>query len=167
VKAPKFSFQFPSNSNFHIRKTHVRSVARYIDLPRRNTYLDVAMVRDTMQKRVAELSASGMDYIETTPSTNRWDNGGLMNIWYEASITTRRLENVFSENRDLEFGEVAHWRGEALKRDRVFYQLLIPAVTMITGMDEIGQHNDNKMCPKHLKDEMEVEPGSESHPHFW
>jgi len=136
---------------FKITAIRVRSVARYIDVPHRNAFLNITMVRDTRQTLEKAVSTNQLEHILTSPSTNRWDNGGLMNVWYEASVTSRRLENMFAENREMEFGEDARWSSEALKTDGTLVKLLWPAMYMITSLDVVGENNDNMMCPKVLQ----------------
>lgn len=69
-------------------------------------------------------------------------------LWYEASVSSGRAQQLFAENVDLEFGDRTCWDCEQLDREGVFEDICRPALGMITRMDAIGLLNDNGLRQK-------------------
>lgn len=85
-------------------------------------------------------------HIKVEPSEND-DTKGLANVWYEASISSVRLEKVFEENAKMEFGEEVQWTEAQLKEEGAFKSLYRPAIGMVEAMDQVGSGNNNGRNP--------------------
>lgn len=64
-------------------------------------------------------------------------------LWFEASISSVRAKELFTENIRLPFGDSTSWGCEHLEADGVFEDICRPALGMITRMDGIGSANNN------------------------
>jgi hypothetical protein len=83
--------------------------------------------------------------------------------WHEVDITSTATEEYFSENRSMEFGEVAGWTVADIIDAGVLPSIYEPSCSMITGMDGVGYYNDNgngerarKIEKKKLEDEQKA-----------
>jgi len=65
--------------------------------------------------------------------------------WYEAAVVSLELEEVFSENEQLGFGEMAKWIAEELRSQGYFQSLYLPALEMLRHMDRVGRSEDNSL----------------------
>ena len=94
----------------------------------------------------AEDSNRSTRNINVRPSEND-DTKGLANVWYEASISSVRMEKAFEENSKIEFGEEVQWDEAELEKEGVLKDLYHPSIGMVEQMDRIGAGNDNGRSP--------------------
>jgi hypothetical protein len=66
-----------------------------------------------------------------------------LNIWYEASVSSAKAEELLKQNTTLELGDEAEWTPEKLEELDAASAMYIPACEMVKQMDGVGLHNDN------------------------
>ncbi|CAM1506705.1 Fc.00g063460.m01.CDS01 [Cosmosporella sp. VM-42] len=79
--------------------------------------------------------------------------------WFEASVTSTRMEEVLMENIGLELGEMATWEPEELLKQDMVQEMVDPALRMITQMDAVGCTNDHGQ--KHNLEQQFYDPTAE------
>lgn len=84
--------------------------------------------------------------ITVEPSEND-DTKGLANVWYEATISSVRVEKALEENAKIEFGEEVQWEETEMEKEGVLKDLSLPSIGMVEQMDQIGAGNDNGRSP--------------------
>lgn len=143
----RFSFHEYGQYRVSVDQVRVRHVARYRDGKHGNTLLNITMWQATnMDLEAGDDGNRSTRHIRVEPSENK-DTKGLANVWYEASISSVRLEKVFLENAGMEFGEEVKWAEAQLKEEGVFKSLYRPAICMVEAMDQIGSGNNNGRNP--------------------
>ena len=146
---PRFSFyEYEKYKVISVERVRVRHVARYRDSPHGgSTFLNITMWRDTHMDLEAGCDVvtnrnRSTRHVRVEPSKND-ESKGIANVWYEASISSIRAENVLRENSEIEFGEEVQWTTSKLREEGVFKSLYRPAIAMVEAMDDIGCCNDN------------------------
>lgn len=116
---------------------NVRHVARYRLGRKSNSLLSVTMVRK-------------LDKGERQGTRRQWQTGqarvpyrGTPIIWYEATLSSLKAEEMLAENRDMTVGSRVSWDCDRLEAEGVFEDVCRPGFGIITQMDDIGQLNDN------------------------
>ncbi|SPO00907.1 uncharacterized protein DNG_03655 [Cephalotrichum gorgonifer] len=143
----RFTFEEYGEFRVSVDQVRVRHVARYRDGHRGNTVLNITMWQATNTEWDAvDDNDRGTRHIRVEPSEND-DTKGLANVWYEASISSVRLEKVLEENATIEFGDEVKWAKAKLKEEGVFKNLYHPAIGMVEQMDGIGSSNNNGRNP--------------------
>lgn len=66
-----------------------------------------------------------------------------LTTWWEASISSVKLDQALEENRGLELGNAPTWTSEELMASMAAADLCLPACDMLKQMDLIGQQNQN------------------------
>ncbi|EFZ00518.2 hypothetical protein MAA_04295 [Metarhizium robertsii ARSEF 23] len=64
-------------------------------------------------------------------------------MWFEAYLTSSRMEKIMQENSGLSIGGRSSWSSEDLSSQGLFFSLYGPALKMIGSLDKIGHYNDN------------------------
>lgn len=142
-----FSFREYGQYHVSVDQVRVRHIARYRDGKDGNTLLNITMWQATnMDLDAVDDGNHSTRHIKVEPSEND-DTKGLANVWYEASISSVRLEKVFEENAKMEFGEEVQWTEAQLKEEGAFKSLYRPAIGMVEAMDQVGSGNNNGRNP--------------------
>lgn len=143
----RFSFHEYGEYHVSVDQVRVRHVSRYRDGRDGGTLLNITMWQATnLDLEAGDDDDRSTRHIKGEPSEND-DTKGLANVWYEASISSVRLERVFSENAEMEFGEEVQWTEAQLKEEGAFKSLYRPAICMVEAMDQIGSGNNNGRNP--------------------
>ncbi|POR39804.1 Uncharacterized protein TPAR_00024 [Tolypocladium paradoxum] len=118
----------------------IRHVAQY-----RHQETGGSMLSLTMVKR---LVPAGKQAKRMKWSVTRQHTKGAPYLFYEASVSSVRAEELFAENRDMRLGEETTWDCDKLEREGVFEDLCRRAFGMVTQMNHIGLLNDNGLGMK-------------------
>ncbi|PFH56859.1 hypothetical protein XA68_15854 [Ophiocordyceps unilateralis] len=116
---------------------NVRHVARYRQGGDSNSLLSVTMVRKLDKGEKQETRRQW----HTSPA--RSPHNGTPIIWYEASVSSLKAQDMFAENYDMALGSRATWDGDELEAEGVLEDICRPGFGIITQMDDIGSLNDN------------------------
>lgn len=97
----------------------------------------------------------------------RQDNGEVQR-WYEASVSSLKLDKLLEKNKALRAGERAEWTLPELRQDGILESLCCPALQMLKHMDQVGglENNHQQGKPgtivKRPNDRSRAVPGSEA-----
>lgn len=68
---------------------------------------------------------------------------GVLPTWFEASIQSKLINQVFQQNRSLEFGEEVEWSTAKLQKAGAFDDLIISATELVKKIDRVGSSGNN------------------------
>lgn len=118
----------------------IRHVAQY-----RHKKAGGSMLSLTMIKR---LVPAGRQEKRMKWSVTRQHTKGAPYLFYKASVSSVRAEELFAENRAMKLGEETTWDCDKLEKEGVFEDICRPAFGMVTRMNHIGLLNDNGLGMK-------------------
>ncbi|KAI0597761.1 hypothetical protein F4775DRAFT_558487 [Biscogniauxia sp. FL1348] len=102
--------------------------------------LEISEVWDMKESIVSKTEEASVIKYEKS-SGNQQDGEAAM--WYEATIRSSLISTALAENRNLEFGDEAHWSAEEFQKAGAFDNLIRTAMEMVQSMDGIGYWGDN------------------------
>ncbi|PNY22577.1 Uncharacterized protein TCAP_07099 [Tolypocladium capitatum] len=123
-----------------VASVNIRHVAQY-----RHQETGGSMLSITMTKTLApaERQEKRMKWCVTRQHTK-----GAPYIFYQASVSSVRAEELFGENRDMKLGQETTWDSDKLEKEGVFEDICRRAFGMVTHMNHIGLLNDNGLSMK-------------------
>ncbi|KAF4978082.1 hypothetical protein FZEAL_5472 [Fusarium zealandicum] len=129
-----------------VQGVNIRHLAKYRNGGKGRSCLTITMTRVLKRFPAARNTTKAKYRGHTIPTTVPGE--GPLTQWFEAGISSTRVEEVFKENVGLEFGEKVHWTPEKLKEDRVLTSICEPALRMVSQMDRVGRSNRNGQGPR-------------------
>lgn len=159
VSPPKLEFQyFFGNDNKElpivVNDVRVRQVCRF-QHHNEKVYLDISRISPTKPTNSGSHIANCTE--RATFTRDKAETGEFTN-WYEAAISSVRLEEVLKENATLVPGDTAGWNVEHLAQE--VRDVCVQAASMVQQMDPVGIGCDNGLneqywhptATKHAKD---------------
>lgn len=99
-----------------------------------------------------------------TDPDNDDDPAERLTTWWEASVSSVKLDKAFEENNGLELGDAPTWTLEDLLASEVTAALCVPACDMVKQMDVVGQYNYNRVSQSALEKNNREAPNADK---FW
>lgn len=143
VKSPYLRFQH----SFHealivdcpiiIRNVRIRQVCR-VQHHNQKTFLDITRVMPTEAEK-----EDGIKYRWVRSLLRDNPETGTFSHWFEASISSARLEELLEQNEKLIPGDEADWTVEQLQEERLLGELADAAFDIVKEIDGVGIFCDN------------------------
>ncbi|KIL94935.1 hypothetical protein FAVG1_01866 [Fusarium avenaceum] len=132
-----------SSSGWYIDRVRIHHEANYRNGGRGPSRLTITMTR--LVERFPGITRDKFrgQSVPVVPS-----RGGQLAQWFEASVSSIRVDEVMQENSSLEFGEKTRWTPETLERQDALKAICEPALRMVSQMDQVGKSNENGHGPR-------------------
>lgn len=132
VNPPRLEFQYIFDfSPIVVCSARIRQVCRFQHHDK-TTFLDMSRILPT--KTVLQKP----QYLEVTTIPQDIVDTGEFSQWYEATISSVRLEELLRQNAELIPGEQAGWDAEQMAQEGLFKDLYEHAASVIQQMDGVG-----------------------------
>lgn len=155
VKPPELEFQHTFSeasvtgheSPIVIEDVRARQVCRFLH-QNKKTYLDITRIlptrlvtsQDPKYRKVrGVLAKSSVD----NPCTGDNPLTGEFAQWFEASVSSVRLEQLLKQNQDMIPGEEADWSVEQIEQEKLLADIYQQAAETVKKMDGVGVECDN------------------------
>lgn len=142
----------PKGGGIVIEDVEVRHAARYKSNTSNSGLLTITMTRpmaaDVDYRKDPSVFRCSSYFAKThgNPTPGDYNRINKPGEWFEMSLSSRRVEELFQENAGMDFGQAAGWTAEALDNEGVFGDICRPAFSMVSMMDGIGLANDNGLA---------------------
>ncbi|CAJ0545809.1 Ff.00g092820.m01.CDS01 [Fusarium sp. VM40] len=132
-----------SSSGWYIDRVRIHHEANY-----RNGGRGPSRLTITMTRLVERFPGIIRDKFRGQSVPAAPSRGGQLAQWFEASVSSMRVDEVMQENSRLEFGEKTRWTPETLDRQDALKAICEPALRMVSQMDQVGKSNENGHGPR-------------------
>jgi hypothetical protein len=107
--------------------------------------ISILKVSEIQDLDVDDRKVPGTDLTVIRAIANKWERKPCVKLdsWYEVSISSTEVDDVFQQNEKLELGDEAGWTSQSLTNIGVAQALFLPACEMLKQMDGVGSYNDN------------------------
>lgn len=141
IRSPvlEFQYDFDGPPPVTIDEVRIRQVRRF-QTQNKKTFLDVSRIFPTIVKNF-----SGTKYRAVRSLLEDDRTKGVFNGWYEASVSSARMEELLQQNEALAPGDEVEWTLEQLEKEAVFEDTYQPACHIVKRMDGVGVKCDNGM----------------------
>ncbi|CAN8099538.1 unnamed protein product [Discula destructiva] len=134
-------------SSIVINDVRARQVCRFLH-QNRKTYLDISRILPTEIEPSRDskyLTARKVLMNATAENPSAGDNPltGEFAQWFEASVSSVRLEELLKQNQVLLPGEQVAWTVRQLEQEGLFADLYLQAAEVVKGMDGVGVECNN------------------------
>ncbi|ROW11564.1 hypothetical protein VMCG_01472 [Cytospora schulzeri] len=140
----KFQYEFDGPPSVTIDEVRVRQVRRFQTRDKK-TFLDISR---TIPTEVKDFPGTKYRAVRSLQADDR--KKGVFNGWYEASVSSARMEGLLQQNEALVPGDEVEWTLEQLEKEGVFEDMYRPACQIVRRMDGVGVKCDNGMLPREL-----------------
>ncbi|KAM0216634.1 hypothetical protein ACHAPA_007584 [Fusarium lateritium] len=132
-----------SSSRWYIDRVRIHHEANYRNGGRGPSCLTVTMTRLVERFPGVTRDKFRGQSVPVAPSRD-----GQLAQWFEASVSSIRVDEVLQENARLEFGEKTRWTPEILDRQDALKAICEPVLKMVSQMDQVGRSNENGHGPR-------------------
>ena len=139
----KLDDSFAEDSKLVIDSILVHRITKHKSTDREGSILSISEVRALdVDSRYPFDGAKFQVYRALSPLEHQNGTDGL-DVWYEASISSAKANDLLRQNVTLELGDEAGWTPEELEQLGAASAMYLPACEMLKQMDGIGLHNNN------------------------
>lgn len=135
----EFQYSFDDGTPITVDEVRIRQVRRF-QTQSKKTLLDITRVFPTEVKNFP-----GTKYRAVRSLPNDDCEKGVFKGWYEASVSSARMEELLKQNETLAPGDEVEWTFEQLEKEGVFEDIYQPACQIVKSMDGVGVKCDNGM----------------------
>ncbi|KAK3398068.1 hypothetical protein B0T20DRAFT_454094 [Sordaria brevicollis] len=168
----KVNLSFSVDPQFKTTITSVRVLSKWRHLSQdKQTALDITEVEQLEIQYKPTLpgmpKSAGEARMWTDKTRKMKLDNGEVSRWYEASVSSLKLDEILKKNKPLRAGEKAEWSLSELKQDGIHESLCCPALQMLKHMDQVGGLSNNYQqgkpgtIVKRPNDRPRAVPGSE------
>lgn len=136
----EFQYEFDGPPPVTIDEVRIRQVRRFRTQNER-TLLDISRVFLT---EVQNFPGTRSRAVRSIQDDDR--KKGVFKGWYEATVSSARMEELLQQNASLEPGDEVEWTLEQLEREGVFEDIYQLACQIAKRMDGVGVKCDNGMA---------------------
>ena len=136
----EFQYDFDGPPPVTIDEVRVRQVRRF-QTQNERTILDISRVFLTEAQNFPGTKCRAVRSIQGDDHEK-----GVFKGWYEATVSSARMEELLQQNEALEPGDEVDWTLEQLEREGVFEDIYQPACQVVKRMDGVGVKCDNGMA---------------------
>lgn len=133
----EFQYDFDGPPPVTIDEVRIRQVKRLQTLNKK-TFLDITRVFST---EVKDFPGTKYRAVRSIPADDR--RRGVFKGWYEASISSARMEELLQQNETLVPGDEVEWTLEQLEQEGILEDIYQPACQIVKRMDGVGVKCDN------------------------
>ncbi|KUI66721.1 hypothetical protein VM1G_01474 [Cytospora mali] len=135
----EFQYDFDGPPPVTVGDVRIRQVRR-LQSQNKKTFLDISR---TFPTEVKEFPGTKYRAVRSIPADDRIK--GVFKWWYEASISSARMEELLKQNEALAPGDEVEWTLEQLEQEGVFEDIYRPACQIVKRMDGVGVKCHNGM----------------------
>lgn len=146
VRSPvlEFQYDFDGPPPITIDDVRVRQLRKFQSQNERS-FLEISRIFPT---EVKDLPGTKYRAVRSLRDDDR--KKGVFKGWYEASVSSARMEELLQQNETLEPGNEVEWTLEQLEQEGVFEDIYRPACHIVKRMDGVGVQVDNGMPDRRI-----------------